>query len=102
MKEPLLERAWRRLFPTHYFRTALKRMQTTPHEPEMALLPALVDENRIALDIGAAGGIYCAHLIKYAKSVVAFEPRPGQRAWVDICRGLQLSVRWETVALSDR
>lgn len=45
-------------------------------EPEVRLLPMLVDPDRVALDIGAAGGQFSWHLMRLAKGVVAFEPNP--------------------------
>jgi FkbM family methyltransferase len=45
-------------------------------EPEVRLLPLLVDRNRAAVDIGASNGVYTWHLMSLAKSVVAFEPNP--------------------------
>ena len=49
-------------------------------EPEIRLLPYLVDPQRIALDIGAAEGIYSLHLQQLAKRCVAFEPNPSSHA----------------------
>jgi FkbM family methyltransferase len=45
-------------------------------EPELHLLKYLVDPNRIALDIGAAEGVYLFHLKRLALHCVAFEPNP--------------------------
>jgi len=45
-------------------------------EPEIQLLKYLVDPRRIAIDIGAAEGVYLFYLQKLAKRCVAFEPNP--------------------------
>ena len=55
-------------------------------EPEARLLPVLIDRDRTAVDIGASNGVYTWHLMRLAKSVVAFEPNPKsfcslRRAW---------------------
>lgn len=99
--EPLLERAWRRLFPKHYFGVALRRIQAIQHEPEMAILSALVRTHETAVDIGAAGGIYCAHLVPYCRKVIAFEPRPDTFGTSELFRVIGFPVEWHTVALSD-
>jgi FkbM family methyltransferase len=44
-------------------------------EPEMKLLGDLCDGASISLDIGAANGLYLAHLYKLSKKCYAFEPR---------------------------
>ena len=45
-------------------------------EPELRLLPFLVDPKRVALDVGANKGIYASLLAGLARRVVAFEPNP--------------------------
>jgi FkbM family methyltransferase len=45
-------------------------------EPEVRLLPLLVDPHRTAVDIGAANGVYSWHLMRLTNDVVAFEPNP--------------------------
>ena len=45
-------------------------------EPELCLLPCLVDPRRAAIDIGAAEGIYAFHLQRLARHCIAFEPNP--------------------------
>jgi FkbM family methyltransferase len=46
------------------------------HEPELRLLPYLVDPRRAALDVGANRGLYTTHLRRCARAVFAFEPLP--------------------------
>ena len=45
-------------------------------EPEIRLLRYLVDPEKIALDIGAADGVYTFYLQRLAKRCIAFEPNP--------------------------
>lgn len=46
------------------------------HEPELAILPALVDPDLLALDIGANRALYTIRLRPLARKVHAFEPVP--------------------------
>jgi FkbM family methyltransferase len=45
-------------------------------EPELALLPYLVDPTKTAIDVGAAEGTYTFPLNRLAKRCIAFEPNP--------------------------
>src|SRR5262249_36809762 len=45
-------------------------------EPGIRLLRYLVDPEKIALDIGAADGVYTFYLQRLAKRCIAFEPNP--------------------------
>lgn len=45
-------------------------------EPELMLLPRLLDGNQVALDIGANIGDYLTVLARYSKRAIAFEPHP--------------------------
>lgn len=67
-------------------------------EPELRLLPALVDRSRPAVDVGANVGAYAFHLSRLT-SVVAFEPNPGYAR--TLRRGLPAHARIEAAALSD-
>ena len=44
--------------------------------PEICFLPLLVDQHRIAVDVGAADGVYSWHLMRLSSKIVAFEPNP--------------------------
>lgn len=46
------------------------------YEPELHLLPFLVDPNRNAIDGGAHRGSYCFFLSRLCRQVYAFEPNP--------------------------
>lgn len=69
------------------------------HEPERALLPALCDPARAALDIGAALGAYTWPLARMSQSCVAFEANPDQASYLH--KALGDRTRIENVALSD-
>jgi FkbM family methyltransferase len=45
-------------------------------EPELRLLPFLVDPHRVAVDVGAHSGIYTYALSRLAHRVIAVEPNP--------------------------
>ncbi len=45
-------------------------------EPELNLLPWIVDKNRVAIDIGAHSGLYSQQLAKLATHVIALEAIP--------------------------
>ncbi len=51
-------------------------LQTRIGEPELALLPLLVDPDRVAIDVGASVGVYTSALVRLSSRVVAFEPVP--------------------------
>jgi FkbM family methyltransferase len=64
----------------HYLmpRSAFKRITAMQarSEIELSLLPALVDQNRAALDVGANAGVYSLHLSGLVSHVYAYEPHP--------------------------
>ena len=69
-------------------------------EPELALLPKLLDRSQVALDIGANVGDYLNVLAQHSRRAIAFEPHPAcyaylQAAAIENCTILNL-------ALSDR
>ena len=66
--------ALHRFFPGVALRRNLARDKED--ELELALLPALVDPARAALDVGANVGSYTAALIQLARHVIAIEPHP--------------------------
>ncbi len=45
-------------------------------EPELALLPRLVDPGKVAIDIGANIGDFLDVLVRHASRAIAFEPHP--------------------------
>ncbi|WP_339913206.1 FkbM family methyltransferase [uncultured Brevundimonas sp.] len=68
-------------------------------EPELALLPELVDPHRVAIDVGANSGVWSWSLLRVAREVHAFEPNPKMFSRLKAALGNQ--VHLHTVALSD-
>lgn len=66
--------AFHRFFPGAALRRNLAR--DAENEIELALLPALVDPQRLAIDVGANVGSYTAALTPLAVRVIAVEPHP--------------------------
>ena len=75
--DQLLPLAWR--VPARYH--ALR--MSGGIEQEVALLPTLVPENSIAVDVGANQGTYSYRLAGLARSVIAIEPIPFCAATID-------------------
>jgi len=69
-------------------------------EPELKLLPFLVDPHRNAVDVGANKGTYAAHLARCCRHVYAYEPNPAMR-WI-LRRLAPFNVTVLSRALSDR
>lgn len=67
-------------------------------ERELALLPRLVPKDRLAIDVGAADGVYTWYLQRLSAGCVAFEPNPVNAA--AICRRVPRAMV-HNVALSD-
>lgn len=89
-------RYYSRILKTRYFFWKERRYTG---EYELLILPALVDSNKIAIDVGGNIGSYTHQLSKLAARVVTFEPNPG---YVQRIQALRLrNVTIEEVALSD-
>ena len=77
---PLVGRVVRRTLRLVGAHRALLRWRvlesTRSGEPEIRLLPYLVDRRRVAIDVGAADGVYTFHLQRLAQRCIAFEPNP--------------------------
>lgn len=71
-------------------------------ERELILAPLLCTPDTIAVDVGAANGVYAIRLCGRAKRVIAFEAQPRlARSLNAIARADLLDIQVETVALSD-
>lgn len=71
-------------------------------EPELKLVYDLCDSSKISVDVGAANGLYLAHLYPISKECYAFEPREGAlNNLKKIFSGISSSVRFEPAALSN-
>jgi FkbM family methyltransferase len=75
------------------------RTQSRNCEPELWLVPKLVNRSGVAIDIGANEGYWSLQLARYAKHVHAFEPNPICLA--QLRRVLPNRVTLHAVALSD-
>lgn len=69
-------------------------------EPEVRLLPSLVDPSRAALDIGANKGVWTYFLQSLTPQVHAFEPNP--KLYRTLRRGIAARVKTYRIALSDQ
>jgi FkbM family methyltransferase len=76
----------------------LARAERLGGEPELRLLGQIVPRNRMALDIGAADGVYAWHLARIAATTAAFEANPETAARL---RARLPSTDVYAVALSD-
>lgn len=71
-------------------------------EPELRLVYDLCDSNKISVDVGAANGLYLAHLYAISKSCYAFEPRQkALNSLKNIFSEISNSIIFEGVALSN-
>jgi FkbM family methyltransferase len=69
-------------------------------EPELDVLPYLVDPQRVSVDAGANRGSYTYSLARLTKHVYAYEPNPSMRQLLKRAVGENVTV--SEVALSDR
>lgn len=69
-------------------------------EPELSVLPYLVDPHRVSVDAGANRGSYTYFLSRLTKHVYAYEPNPSMRQLLQRASGENVTV--SDVALSDR
>lgn len=98
----LLDRLGRhgeRVVPARWTMPFLAAAQWLAGEPELRELSRLVPADRLAVDVGAAEGVWSWFLARRARSVVAFEPNPDSAA--RIVRRVPRAVV-HAVALSDR
>jgi FkbM family methyltransferase len=71
--------------------------------PDVRLVASLCDPNRVSLDIGADVGEFTIAMLASSRSVIAFEPRPGQaRDLTSMFDAVGAPVRVEAMALSDK
>ena len=88
------------LIPPRLYIRQLAARAMKSGEPELRLLPDLVDRQKIAVDVGANKGIYTYFLARIAKRVEAFEPNP--KIYRILARGLPANAVAHRVALTDR
>jgi FkbM family methyltransferase len=74
-------------------------MRSKSHEPEIALVPQLLPDGGVAVDVGANEGLWVYHLQMIASEVIAFEPIDALADGLERKSGA--NVRVERIALSD-
>jgi FkbM family methyltransferase len=88
-----------RTYASFKFRTLGRRYP----EPELRLLPWLCDPRKTSLDVGAAEGLYMAHMLRLSERCIGFEARPKQAADLkSVLQRMKTRASIEAVALSDR
>jgi len=90
-------KAW--LVPPKLYIQYRARKEAFRGEPELHLLPFLVDRRREALDIGANKGIYSFFLARLCPRVHAFEPHP--KLFPILKAAAAANVTCHNIALSD-
>lgn len=85
--------------PRQELKRVIKR-ELRKGEPELRLLPGLVDPARAAVDVGANRGVWTHQMATLCPRVHAFEPNPKMFAILDAARPANVIAR--QVALSDR
>ena len=88
------------LIPPRYYMRHLVGKNLRKGEPELHLLPFLVNRDKQAIDIGANKGIYTHLLARLVPFVHAFEPNP--KMFNVLTRGLPENARSYEIALSDQ
>lgn len=96
----LEERLKRLLIPPKGELARIVNRELRKGEPELGLVPYLIDPERIALDIGANRGIWTHVMSRYACTVRAYEPNP--KMFKILAAALPSNAKAYQVALSDR
>jgi len=87
------------LLPPRCYIRYLVRKNLRKGEPELHLLPFLVNRNKQAIDIGANKGVYTYLLARIVPFVHAFEPNP--KMFSVLVKGLPQNAKAYDTALSD-
>ena len=95
----LEERIKRTLVPARAELARITRRELKKGEPELKLLPHLVDPARAAMDIGANRGIWAGRMAGLTQTVWAFEPNPKLFDFLE--RAAPVNVKPLAIALSD-
>lgn len=95
----LEERIKRTLIPPQMELARITKRELKKGEPELKLLPFLIDRNRAAMDIGANRGIWAGQMAQYCLTVWAFEPNPKLYAFME--KAVPSSVHTQQIALSN-
>lgn len=95
----LEERIKRALVPPRLELARITRRELRRGEPELRLLPHLVDAGRAAIDIGANRGIWAHVMARHCPTVWAFEPNPKLFAVLE--QAADANTSCHPIALSD-
>jgi FkbM family methyltransferase len=87
------------LMPMRLYTALRAHRNLRRYEPELGVLPLLVDPARTCVDAGANRGTYTYFLSKLAQHVYAYEPNPAMR-WI-LERSVGRNVSVSNIALSD-
>ncbi|TWU28179.1 FkbM family methyltransferase [Bythopirellula polymerisocia] len=88
-----------RILPMKLYAAIKARRNLRRYEPELSILPLLVDPNRTSVDAGANRGSYTYFLSRLSQHVYAYEPNPAMR-WI-LKRVAAENVTVSKAALSD-
>lgn len=94
------ERLKRALIPPRWDLARITWRELRRGEPELKLLPFLLDRSRAAMDIGSNRGIWARQMARYCRTVWAFEPNP--KLFPVLKAGLGSTITCRAEALSDR
>jgi len=98
---PILNKIFQTLLPSSLY-LKLFIWKKGFEEPELSLVYHLCDSSKISVDVGAANGLYLAHLYPLSKACYAFEPREkALNRLKKIFSGISTSIAFEPVALSN-
>lgn len=95
----LEERIKRALVPPRLELARITRRELKRGEPELRLLPHLLDPRRAAMDIGANRGIWAHLMARHCETVWAFEPNPKLFSLLE--RAADAKTACKAIALSD-
>lgn len=95
----LEERLKRAFVPPRLELARITRRELRKGEPELRLLPCLIDRTRAAMDIGANRGIWAGLMARHCKTVWAFEPNP--KLFEVLKQAAPDNVECRQIALSD-
>ncbi len=87
------------LTPLRWYAAYRAHRDLKRYEPELHILPFLVDPDRVSVDAGANRGSYTYFLSRLTKHVFAYEPNPAMRQLLRRASAKNVSV--SDVALSD-
>lgn len=101
MLKHLINTSLQKILPSKAYLNLLKWKRGF-EEPELKLVYDFCDKDSISIDVGAANGMYLAHLYKISKKCFAFEPREeALQNLKKVFSGITSNIQFEQVALSD-